>query len=208
MKIVFLGAPGAGKGTHAQQLMKELGIPQISTGDMFRRAIREETPTGLQAKSYMDKVELVPDEVVIAMVKERLAEADCQNGYILDGFPRTVAQAEAMEEFATIDLALNIDVPAELIISRLSSRRMCAGCGATYNITLHNSDKCSACGGELYQRDDDKPETIRKRLDVYEEKTAPLVAYYRAKGLLSTATLLGTIEENNEVVRAALNKKD
>ena len=208
MKIVFLGAPGAGKGAHAQQLMKELGIPQISTGDMFRRAIREETPTGLQAKSYMDKVELVPDEVVIAMVKERLAEADCQNGYILDGFPRTVAQAEAMEEFATIDLALNIDVPAELIISRLSSRRMCAGCGATYNITLHNSDKCSACGGELYQRDDDKPETIRKRLDVYEEKTAPLVAYYRAKGLLSTATLLGTIEENNEVVRAALNKKD
>ena len=208
MKIVFLGAPGAGKGTHAQQLMKELGIPQISTGDMFRRAIREETPTGLQAKSYMDKGELVPDEVVIAMVKERLAEADCQNGYILDGFPRTVAQAEAMEEFATIDLALNIDVPAELIISRLSSRRMCAGCGATYNITLHNSDKCSACGGELYQRDDDKPETIRKRLDVYEVKTAPLVAYYRAKGLLSTATLLGTIEENNEVVRAALNKKD
>jgi len=208
MKIVFLGAPGAGKGTHAQQLMKELGIPQISTGDMFRRAIREETPTGLQAKSYMDKGELVPDEVVIAMVKERLAEADCQNGYILDGFPRTVAQAEAMEEFATIDLALNIDVPAELIISRLSSRRMCAGCGATYNITLHNSDKCSACGGELYQRDDDKPETIRKRLDVYEEKTAPLVAYYRAKGLLSTATLLGTIEENNEVVRAALTKKD
>jgi len=208
MKIVFLGAPGAGKGTHAQQLMKELGIPQISTGDMFRRAIREETPTGLQAKSYMDKGELVPDEVVIAMVKERLAEDDCKNGYILDGFPRTVAQAEAMEEFATIDLALNIDVPAELIISRLSSRRMCAGCGATYNITLHKSDKCSTCGGELYQRDDDKPETIRKRLDVYEEKTAPLVAYYRAKGLLSTATLLGTIEENNEVVRAALNKKD
>lgn len=208
MKIVFLGAPGAGKGTHAQQLMKELGIPQISTGDMFRRAIREQTPTGLQAKSYMDKGELVPDEVVIAMVKERLAEDDCKNGYILDGFPRTVAQAEAMEEFATIDLALNIDVPAELIISRLSSRRMCAGCGATYNITLHNSDKCSACGGELYQRDDDKPETIRKRLDVYEEKTAPLVAYYREKGLLSTATLLGTIEENNEVVRAALNKKD
>lgn len=208
MKIVFLGAPGAGKGTHAQQLMKELGIPQISTGDMFRRAIREETPTGLQAKSYMDKGELVPDEVVIAMVKERLAEDDCKNGYILDGFPRTVAQAEAMEEFATIDLALNIDVPAELIISRLSSRRMCAGCGATYNITLHKSDKCSTCGGELYQRDDDKPETIRKRLDVYEEKTAPLVAYYREKGLLSTATLLGTIEENNEVVRAALNKKD
>ena len=208
MNIIFLGPPGAGKGTHAQQLMKELGIPQISTGDMFRRAIREETPTGLQAKSYMDKGELVPDEVVIAMVKERLAEDDCKNGYILDGFPRTVAQAEAMEEFATIDLALNIDVPAELIISRLSSRRMCAGCGATYNITLHNSDKCSTCGGELYQRDDDKPETIRKRLDVYEEKTAPLVAYYRAKGLLSTATLLGTIEENNEVVRAALNKKD
>ena len=186
MKIVFLGAPGAGKGTHAQQLMKELGIPQISTGDMFRRAIREETPTGLQAKSYMDKGELVPDEVVIAMVKERLAEADCQNGYILDGFPRTVAQAEAMEEFATIDLALNIDVPAELIISRLSSRRMCAGCGATYNITLHNSDKCSACGGELYQRADDTEATVKNRLDVYEAQTAPLIDYYEKQGVLHT----------------------
>ena len=124
MKIVFLGAPGAGKGTHAQQLMKELGIPQISTGDMFRRAIREETPTGLQAKSYMDKGELVPDEVVIAMVKERLAEADCQNGYILDGFPRTVAQAEAMEEFATIDLALNTS--SECVMHILEFLQSCA----------------------------------------------------------------------------------
>ena len=208
MKLVLLGAPGAGKGTQGAILSEKLNIPTISTGNILRAAMKNGTPLGEQVKAYMDAGQLVPDELVIDLVLERITEPDCKNGYILDGFPRTVAQAEAMEEFATIDLALNIDVPAELIISRLSSRRMCAGCGATYNITLHNSDKCSTCGGELYQRDDDKPETIRKRLDVYEEKTAPLVAYYRAKGLLSTATLLGTIEENNEVVRAALNKKD
>lgn len=208
MNIVFLGSPGAGKGTHAQQLMKDMNIPQISTGDMFRRAIREQTPTGMDAKRYMDKGELVPDEVVVAMVKERLAEPDCQNGYILDGFPRTVAQAEALDGIATIDVALNIDVPDEIIINRLSGRRVCAACGGTYHVSMLEGDKCPACNGELYQRDDDKPETIRTRLAVYQEKTAPLISYYREKGLLSTAVCVGTIEENYQKVLAALKTKD
>ena len=204
---IFLGPPGAGKGTHAQRLMKELGIPQISTGDMFRRAIREQTPTGLDAKRYIDKGELVPDEVVVAMVKERLAEPDCQHGYILDGFPRTVAQAEALDQIAHIDVALNIDTPDDIIIDRLSGRRVCAECGGTYHTSLLKEDKCPACGGAVYQRDDDKPETVTNRLAVYQEKTAPLIDYYQKKGILSTADCRGTIEENYRAVKAALEAK-
>lgn len=207
MNLIFLGPPGAGKGTQAVRVCERLGIPQISTGDILRRAIKNETPTGLAAKSYIDKGQLVPDSVVIDIVRERLEHEDCRGGYLLDGFPRTVAQAEALDQIAHIDVALNIDTPDDIIIDRLSGRRVCAECGGTYHTSLLKEDKCPACGGAVYQRDDDKPETVTNRLAVYQEKTAPLIDYYQKKGILSTADCRGTIEENYRAVKAALEAK-
>ena len=185
MKLIFLGPPGAGKGTQATGVSSHLRVPHISTGDMFRSAIKNQTPTGLEAKRYMDAGQLVPDSVVIAMVKERLAMSDCENGYLLDGFPRTVEQAEALEQFAAPDAVVDIEVPDEMLLDRLTGRRVCATCSGTFHISKLADEKlCPVCGGELYQRDDDKPATISNRLNVYHEQTAPLIGYYAGLGRL------------------------
>ena len=184
MNIIFLGPPGAGKGTQAQRVCDALKIPQISTGDILRRAIKEQTPTGLKAKSFIDAGKLVPDEVVIDIVKERLAQDDCKAGYILDGFPRTVAQAEALATFAKIDAVIELDVSDEALVNRLSGRRVCLNCGATYHVSRKKDNVCDKCGSEIVQRQDDKPETVLSRLKVYHEQTAPLSAYYDEKQLL------------------------
>ena len=184
MNVIFLGPPGAGKGTQAVRVCERLGIPQISTGDILRRAMREQTPTGLAAKSYIDKGLLVPDSVVIDIVRERLAQEDCAGGYLLDGFPRTVPQAEALAQFAHIDAVIDIDVSDEKLIERLSGRRVCPACGGTYHISHLKGDTCEKCGGKLIQRDDDKAETVLSRLSVYHAQTAPLIDYYDARGLL------------------------
>lgn len=184
MNIIFLGPPGAGKGTQAQRICAALGIPQVSTGDILRRAIKEQTPTGLKAKSFIDAGKLVPDEVVIAIVEERLKEADCQKGYILDGFPRTVPQAEALDGIAHIDGVVELAVEDQQLVDRLSGRRVCLKCGATYHISQLNGRTQCDCGETLVQRDDDKPETVLSRLKVYHDQTAPLTDYYEKKGLL------------------------
>ena len=206
MNIIFLGPPGAGKGTQAQIVCQKLGIPQISTGDMLRSAIANQTETGLKAKEYMDQGQLVPDQVVIDIVKERLAMDDCRNGYILDGFPRTVEQAKALSEFADIDAASNRDVPDEVLVHRLSGRRVCPACGAPFHVDrLNGATDCKACDTPLIQRDDDKPETVLNRLKVYHQKTAPLIDHYQSQGKLKnifgggdlesiTAEILTTLE--------------
>lgn len=184
MNIIFLGPPGAGKGTQAQRICAALGIPQVSTGDILRRAIKEQTPTGLKAKSFIDAGKLVPDEVVIAIVEERLKEADCQKGYILDGFPRTVPQAEALDNIAHIDAVVELGVEDQQLVDRLSGRRVCLKCGATNHVSQLNGRTQCDCGEPLVQRDDDKPETVLSRLKVYHDQTAPLVDFYEKKGLL------------------------
>lgn len=187
MKLVFLGPPGAGKGTQAVHVSEELGIPHISTGDMFRRAIREQTPTGLKAKSYIDAGALVPDEVVIEMVAERLALEDCVHGFLLDGFPRTVQQAQALEGIAAVDAVVDIEVSDESLIKRLAGRRVCEACASTQHVShLADPDQCPECGGKLIQRADDREETVINRLKVYHEQTSPLIAYYGGKGLIKT----------------------
>ena len=188
MNIVLLGAPGAGKGTQAQKLVEEFGVAHISTGDLLRAAVKAGTKLGVKAKSYMDNGQLVPDKLVVDFVTERLDADDAQKGFILDGFPRNTAQAvtldSALAEMGrSLDAALLVDVKPDVIVKRLSSRRTCKECGYTAPAGV---DSCPSCGGEMYQRDDDKPETIQKRLDVYENQTAPLVEYYRGKELLKS----------------------
>ena len=192
MKIIMLGAPGAGKGTQAKMIAEKCGIPHISTGDIFRANIKNGTELGAKAKEYMDKGLLVPDELVCDLVVDRIQQADCEKGYILDGFPRTIPQAEALEAALNaieqkLDYAIDIDVPDENIINRMSGRRACVGCGATYHVVFNPTKvegKCDVCGESLILRDDDKPETVKKRLDVYHTQTQPLINFYSARKVL------------------------
>ncbi|MDE5756598.1 MAG: adenylate kinase [Clostridia bacterium] len=183
MYLVFLGAPGAGKGTQATKVCEKYDIPHISTGDILRANIKAGTALGVEAKGYIDKGLLVPDEVVIGLVKQRLQEADCQKGYLLDGFPRTIEQAKALNDFAKISCAINIAVDEKLVVDRIAGRRMCK-CGESYHVSWYDKDTCAKCGEKLYQRDDDKEDTVKARLEVYNAQTAPLIEYYGKMGIL------------------------
>lgn len=185
MNIVFLGAPGAGKGTQATMVSERFSIPHISTGDIFRQNIKDRTPIGIAAKGYIDRGQLVPDEVTIELVKGKISEDDCKNGFILDGFPRDVAQAEVLAQFAKIDAVIDIVIPFDKLMKRLTGRRVCSKCGESYHVDfLGDVSVCSKCNGKLIQRADDTSETVQQRLDVYMAKTAPLIDYYQNSGLL------------------------
>lgn len=211
MRLVLLGAPGAGKGTQAKKLIEKYGIPHISTGDLLRAAVAAGTPLGKEAKSYMDKGELVPDSVVLGLVGERLRQDDAKKGYILDGFPRNTIQAEALDRMLDslkmpLDAALSVDVPFDDLMKRLTGRRTCRLCGQMYNVYFNSpkeNGKCDKCGGELFQRDDDREETIKKRLEVYNSQTAPLIEYYGKKNILKTVSGAGSIDDIfNKVCKA------
>ena len=208
MKIILLGAPGAGKGTQSKFITEQYGIPQISTGDILRKAVREGTEIGKMAKSYMDQGKLVPDDVIIEIMKARLNEPDCSKGYILDGFPRTLKQAEKLESIAQIDVVINIEVSTESLLERLTGRRSCPKCGAVYHIKFNpppEDGKCK-CGGELYQRDDDREETVRKRLETYRTQTEPLIEYYSSKNLLKSVDGNKTPTEVFQEIKQILDK--
>ena len=210
MKIIMLGAPGAGKGTQAKRIAEKYSIPHISTGDIFRANIKNNTELGQKAKTFMDKCELVPDELVVDLIMDRFKEADCANGYVLDGFPRTIPQAEALDKALeangeAIDFAINVEVPDDNIINRMSGRRACVGCGATYHIEFNPTKVegvCDTCGEKLILRDDDKPETVKNRLSVYHDQTQPLIDYYSKKGALKEVD--GTLPMD-EVFSAIVN---
>ncbi len=207
MNLVFLGPPGAGKGTQAVGVCEKYGLPHISTGDILRGEIKQQTKLGLEAKKYMDAGQLVPDEVVIGIVASRLTQPDCKNGFLFDGFPRTLPQAEALAQKVEIEMAINIDVPDENIIKRLSGRRVCKACGATYHIDNHQGTTCDSCGGELVQRTDDAPETVANRLHVYHEQTSPLIDFYQSKGVLKTVDGTQGIDEVFADICAILDKE-
>ena len=210
MRLILLGAPGAGKGTQAEILRKELNVPTISTGNILRAAIKNGTPTGLKAKSFMDAGKLVPDDVIIGIITERLAEEDCKNGFILDGVPRTIGQAEAMEKAGIqIDAAVSLEVSDEAIMKRMDGRRVCESCGASYHIVNAPSKKegvCDLCGGKLVQRADDAPETVKKRLEVYHTETEPLKDFYAHKGLLVSVADQPTIPATTQAILRALGR--
>ncbi len=209
MDIVLLGPPGIGKGTVAVKLSRKLRIPHIATGDMLRENVSEKTKLGIEAKSYMDRGLLVPDEVVIRMVEERLKKSDCKKGFILDGFPRTINQAEEIVKKIKIGKVVNLQADDEVIIQRLSRRRVCGKCGSIYHLDYIKPKKegiCDKCPGELYQREDDKPAAIKERLRVYREKTEPLIGYYRGKGILADVDGSGTPEEEFELVLKAVSR--
>ena len=210
MKLILLGAPGAGKGTQAAILCKELNIPTISTGNILRAAIKNGTPTGLKAKAFMDDGKLVPDEVIIGIINERLAEEDCANGYILDGVPRTIAQAEALEKAGIrFDHVISIEIADETIVNRMSNRRVCEDCGASYHLVAvppKVEGVCDKCGGKLVQRKDDAPETVKARLDVYHKETEPLKGFYAERGLLRSVDDRPTVAETSKGILDVLGR--
>ena len=210
MKLILLGAPGAGKGTQAEVLCKELNIPTISTGNILRAAIKDGTPTGLKAKSFMDAGQLVPDEVIIGIITERLAQDDCRNGFILDGVPRTIAQAEALEKAGIqFDHVISIEISDETIVERMVGRRVCEHCGATYHLVAvppKTPGVCDKCGGKLIQRHDDEPETVLARLEVYHKETEPLKGFYAERGLLRSVENQPTLAETSQAILRALGR--
>lgn len=214
MNLIFLGPPGAGKGTQAKQISEKYKIPQISTGDILRAAVREQSPMGIKAKEYMDAGALVPDEVVVGIVEERLKQPDCVSGFILDGFPRTIAQADSLEKTLLqlkkdIKYVISIEVDCDELVKRITGRRTCQKCGRGYHILFDppkKHDICDVCGGDLFQREDDKEATIRNRLDVYEKQTEPLISYYKNKSLLRSVVGTGAIDEIQDKIKAIIKR--
>ena len=207
MNVILLGAPGAGKGTQAVRIAAAMNIPHISTGDIFRKNIKEKTPVGLKAKSYIDRGQLVPDEVVVEIVQQRIDEDDCKNGFLLDGFPRTIAQAEALDRLTNIDNVINLEVDLDKLVDRITGRRVCEKCGESYHVSTKKDDICEKCGGKLIQRADDTEEAVKSRLNVYKNETAPLINFYKKQGVLKNVDGMKSIEEVFEEISKALKLK-
>jgi len=206
MNLMFLGPPGAGKGTQAQTAGRKYGIAHISTGDMLRAEMKVGSELGKKARSLIDAGELVPDDIIIAMVKERLKKDDCKNGFLLDGFPRTIEQAKALDTIVKLDACINIEVPSEHLVERICGRRVCTKCGATFAVSLLKGEDCEKCGGELIQRTDDSEETVITRIEVYERQTKPLIEYYEKKGIVKNIDGTGTIDKVSEDIYEVLDK--